>query len=168
MLKFSDNEKYFNILDLITVYCKNLLITSRFILVVVRYRNVRNNALITCNYFIFVKHSPSEMLLLEPLARYNLSCIAELYTLDLSNGQYLFSRSSMKINKRGVALPLVRRQTEETKLKISKANKGKRLGCAPWNKGKKLHYIPGKREHSEQTLRKMSESAKRRWSSMYT
>ena len=91
------------------------------------------------------------MLLLEPLARYNLSCIAELYTLDLSNGQYLFSRSSMKINKRGVALPLVRRQTEETKLKISKANKGRGLGRVPWNKGKKLSYITGKREHIEET-----------------
>ena len=108
------------------------------------------------------------MLLLEPLARYNLSCIAELYTLDLCNGQYLCSRSSMKINKIEVALPLVRKQTEETKLKISKANKGKRSGYAPWNKGKKLHYIPGKREHSKQTLQKMSEAAKRRWPSMYT
>jgi NUMOD3 motif len=107
------------------------------------------------------------MLLLEPLARYDLSCTAEVYTLDLSNGQYLCSRYSMKINKTGLASPLVRKQTEETKLKISKANKGKRLGCAPWNKGKKLHYIPGKREHSEQTLQKMSEAAKRRWSSMY-
>ena len=106
------------------------------------------------------------MFLVEPLARYNLSCISELYTLDLSNGQYLCSRSSMKINKTAVAL--VRKQTEETKLKISKANKGKRLGYAPWNKGKKLHYIPGKREHSEQTLQRMSEAAKRRWSSMYT
>jgi hypothetical protein len=58
------------------------------------------------------------MLLQEPLARYNLACIAEVYTLDLSNGQYLCSRSSMKINKTGVALPLVRKQTEETRLKI--------------------------------------------------
>ena len=68
----------------------------------------------------------------------------------------------MKINERRVALPLVRKQTEETKLKISKANKGKGLGRVPWNKGKKLHYIPGKREHSQQTVRKMSEAAKRR------
>ena len=83
------------------------------------------------------------MLLPEQLARYNLAYIAEVYAPDLSNG------------------------LEESKLKISKANKGKRLGCAPWNKGKKLHYIPGKREHSEQTLQKMSEAAKRRWSSMY-
>ena len=56
-----------------------------------------------------------------------------------------------------------RRHTEETKLKISKANKGKRLGCAPWNKGRKLHYITGKREHTEETKKKMSEAAKRRW-----
>ena len=35
--------------------------------------------------------------------------------------------------------------SEETKLKISKANKGK-----------KLHYITGKREHSEQTRQRMS------------
>jgi hypothetical protein len=46
--------------------------------------------------------------------------------------------------------------SEETKLKISKANKGKRLGSVPWNKGKKLHYITGKREHSEQTRQRMS------------
>jgi NUMOD3 motif len=56
-----------------------------------------------------------------------------------------------------------RRHSEETKLKISKANKGKRLGCAPWNKGRKLLYIPGKREHTEETKKKMSEAAKRRW-----
>ena len=33
-------------------------------------------------------------------------------------------------------------KSEETKLKISKANKGKGLGRVPWNKGKKieLHY----------------------------
>ena len=103
------------------------------------------------------------MLLQEPLARYNLGCITEVYTLDLSNGQNLSRMSSMKINKRAIALPLVRKQTEETKLKISKANKGKRLGCAPWNKGRKLHYITGKREHSEVTKKKMSEAAKRRW-----
>ncbi len=56
------------------------------------------------------------MLLLEQLARYNLAYIAEVYALDLSNG------------------------LEESKLKISKANKGKRLGCAAWNKGK--NYLP--------------------------
>jgi hypothetical protein len=56
-----------------------------------------------------------------------------------------------------------RKLSEETKYKISKANKGKRLGCAPWNKGRKLGYIPGKREHSEETKKKMSEAAKRRW-----
>jgi NUMOD3 motif len=49
--------------------------------------------------------------------------------------------------------------SEETKLKISKANKGKRLGSVPWNKGKKLHYITGKREHSEQTRQRMSIAA---------
>jgi NUMOD3 motif len=57
-----------------------------------------------------------------------------------------------------------RKLSEETKLKISRANKGKRLGHAPWNKGKKLHYITGKREHSEQTIQRMSIAAKRRWS----
>jgi NUMOD3 motif len=102
------------------------------------------------------------MLLQEPLARYNLAFITEVYALDLSNSQYLYS-SLLRHNNRRV----VRRQTEESKLKISRANKGKRLGCAPWNKGKKLHYIPGKREHSVQTLQKMSEAAKRRWSTMY-
>jgi NUMOD3 motif len=56
-----------------------------------------------------------------------------------------------------------KRLSEETKLKISKANKGKRLGSVPWNKGKKLHYITGKREHSEQTKQKMSIAAKLRW-----
>lgn len=56
-----------------------------------------------------------------------------------------------------------RRKSEETKLKISKANKGKGLGRVPWNKGKKLTYITGKREHTEETRRKMSEAAKRRW-----
>jgi hypothetical protein len=103
------------------------------------------------------------MLLQEPLARYNLAFITEVYALDLSNRQYLYSRSNLRDNNRRV----VRRQTEESKLKISRANKGKRLGCAPWNKGKKLHYIPGKREHSVQTLQKMSEATKRRWSTMY-
>ena len=53
--------------------------------------------------------------------------------------------------------------SEETKYKISKAIKGKRLGSVPWNKGKKLHYITGKREHSEQTKQRMSIAAKRRW-----
>jgi len=99
------------------------------------------------------------MLIQEPLARYNLGCITEVYGLDLR--QYLCSRYLRENNRR-----VVRRQTEESKLKISRANKGKRLGCPPWNKGKKLHYIPGKREHSVQTLQKMSEAAKRRWSTM--
>ena len=54
-------------------------------------------------------------------------------------------------------------KSEETKLKISKANKGKRIGCTPWNKGKKLSYITGKREHTEETKRKMSEAAKQHW-----
>lgn len=103
------------------------------------------------------------MLLQAQLARYNLACITEVYSLDLSNMQYLYSRSKLRDSNRRV----VRRQTEESKLKISRANKGRRLGCAPWNKGKKLHYIPGKREHSVQTLQKMSEAAKRRWSTMY-
>ena len=80
------------------------------------------------------------MLLQEPLARYNLGCITEVYTLDLSNGQNLSRMSSMKINKRAIALPLVRKQTEETKLKIS--NKGKRLECAPMEQRQEiaLHY----------------------------
>jgi hypothetical protein len=56
-----------------------------------------------------------------------------------------------------------KRHSEETKLKISKSNKGKRLGRVPWNKDKKLHYIPGKREHSEETKHRMSEAAKQRW-----
>jgi hypothetical protein len=58
--------------------------------------------------------------------------------------------------------------TEETRKKISKANKGKRLGYAPWNKGRKLHYITGKREHTEETRKKMSEAAKRRWAPIST
>jgi hypothetical protein len=37
-------------------------------------------------------------------------------------------------------------KSEETKRKISNANKGKGLGRVPWNKGKKLSYITGKRE----------------------
>ena len=53
--------------------------------------------------------------------------------------------------------------SEETKYKISKANKGKRLGSVPWNKGKKLHYITGKREHSEETKQRMRIAAMRRW-----
>ena len=55
----------------------------------------------------------------------------------------------MRYDMKAVTFPLVRKHTEETKSKISKANKGKHLGCASWNKGKKLHYIPGKGEHSE-------------------
>jgi hypothetical protein len=57
-----------------------------------------------------------------------------------------------------------RKLSEETKLKISKTNRGKRLGSIPWNKGKKLHYITGKRQHSEQTKQRMSIAAKHRWS----
>jgi NUMOD3 motif len=93
---------------------------------------------------------------------YGLACITNVYNSGLT-------RCYMKIDGRAVALPLIvrsisnRKQSEETKLKISKANKGKRLGCDPWNKGKELHYIPGKREHSEQTKQKMSEAAKGRW-----
>jgi hypothetical protein len=95
----------------------------------------------------------------EPL--YDLACITNVYNRDLT-------RCYMKIDGRAAALPLVRsissrKQSEKTKLKISKANKGKRLGCVPWNKGKKLHYLPGKREHSEQTKQKMSEAARGRW-----
>ena len=107
------------------------------------------------------------MFLQEPLLLYDLACIGGVYTLDLSNGQYLARRRYMKGDVRAAGLPLARKQTEETKLKISKANKGKRLGCAPWNKGRKLHYIPGKREHSEQTKKKMSEAAKRRWPNVH-
>jgi hypothetical protein len=59
-----------------------------------------------------------------------------------------------------------RKLSEETKSRISKANKGKRSGSVPWNKGKKLHYITGKREHSDQTREKMSIAAKLRWSGL--
>jgi hypothetical protein len=52
-----------------------------------------------------------------------------------------------------------RRYSRSTKLKISQANKGR----VPWNKGMKLNYIPGKREHSEETINKMRQAAKRRW-----
>jgi hypothetical protein len=62
-----------------------------------------------------------------------------------------------------MTLRAARRHTEETRLKISRANKGRRIGCAPWNKGKKLNYTTGKREHTEETKRKMSEAAKQRW-----
>jgi NUMOD3 motif len=110
----------------------------------------------------------------EPI--YDLACITNVYNSELTNWQYLFHnlfhRSHIKIDIRAAALPLVRpkssrKQSEETKLKISKANKGKRSGCDPWNKGKKVHYIHGKREHSEHTKQKMSEAAKRRWASMH-
>ncbi|MFL6317367.1 MAG: NUMOD3 domain-containing DNA-binding protein [Nitrososphaeraceae archaeon] len=95
----------------------------------------------------------------EPL--YDLACITNVYNRELT-------RCYVKIDRIAAALPLVRptssrKQSEETKLKISKTNKGKRLGSVPWNKGKKLHYLPGKREHSEQTKQKMSEAAKGRW-----
>jgi NUMOD3 motif len=98
---------------------------------------------------------------------YGLSSISNLYDRKLTNWHYLSCYPS-KINKNMMVLPFAkpissRRQSEGTKLKISKANKGKRLGCAPWNKGRKLLYIPGKREHSEETKRKMSEAARRRW-----
>jgi hypothetical protein len=112
-----------------------------------------------------------EMWMQEPL--YDLACIANAYNIDLTNWQYLYGRyHHMKIDRRVAALPFVRpihsrKQSEDTKLKISKANKGKRVGCIPWNKGKKLHYIPGKREHSEHTKQKMSEAAKRRWAMMH-
>jgi NUMOD3 motif len=59
-----------------------------------------------------------------------------------------------------------RKLSEETKSRISKANKGKRSGSVPWNKGKKLHYITGKREHSDQTREKMNIAAKLRWSGL--
>jgi hypothetical protein len=102
---------------------------------------------------------------------YDLPCILNVYNRKLTNWQYLCSEYQTKINRNIASLPFDksiisnsgRRHTEETKLKISKANKGKRLGCAPWNKGRKLHYITGKREHTEETKKKMSEAAKRRW-----
>jgi NUMOD3 motif len=114
----------------------------------------------------------------EPI--YDLTSIYDLYNRKLTNWQYLGSSGGyeMKINnRRMVAVPFTksisnntrrkrggeRGKSEETKLKISKSNKGKRLGYAPWNKGKKLSYITGKREHTEETRKKMSEAAKRRW-----
>lgn len=108
----------------------------------------------------------------EPL--YDLSCVSNVYNRKLTNWwQYLCSEYQTNINiDMASLLPFAkpissssgrRGHTEETKLKISKANKGKRLGCAPWNKGRKLHYITGKREHSEETKKKMSQAAKRRW-----
>jgi hypothetical protein len=102
---------------------------------------------------------------------YDLPCMSNFYNRKLTNWHYYFcSWYQMKTN-RNVAAPLQftrpaynkRRKSEVTRLKISKANKGKRLGCIPWNKGKKLNYITGKREHSEITRKKMSEAAKRRW-----
>jgi hypothetical protein len=102
----------------------------------------------------------------EPI--YDLACITNVYNSELTNWQYLFHnlfhRSHIKIDIRAAVLPLVRpkssrKQSEETKLKISKANKGKRSGCDPWNKGKKLHYIHGKREHSEHTTNEPSSEA---------
>src|SRR5919202_709719 len=101
---------------------------------------------------------------------YDLLCVSNVYNRKLTNWHYLCSGYQLKTNRNMVAaqpfprpISSRRRQSEETKLRISKANKGKRLGCAPWNKGKKLHYITGKREHSEETKRKMSEAAKLRW-----
>jgi NUMOD3 motif-containing protein len=104
----------------------------------------------------------------EPL--YDLPCMSNVYNRKLTNWHYYLSWYQMKTN-RNIAAPLQftrptynrRRKSKQTRLKISKANKGKRLGCAPWNKGKKLNYITGKREHSEVTKKKMSEAAKRRW-----
>jgi hypothetical protein len=115
----------------------------------------------------------------DPRTIYDLPCIYDVYNQKLTNWQYLSgSGYEMKINNRHmVAVPFTksifntirrkrggeRGKSEETKLKISKANKGKRIGCTPWNKGKKLSYITGKREHTEETKRKMGEVAKRRW-----
>ncbi len=106
----------------------------------------------------------------EPL--YDLPCMSNVYSRKLTNWHhyYLCSWYHIKAN-RNIADSLQftrhtynrRRKSEQTRLKISKANKGKRLGCTPWNKGKKLNYITGKREHSEVTKEKMSEAAKRRW-----
>jgi hypothetical protein len=105
----------------------------------------------------------------EPL--YDLLCISNVYNRKLTSWHYFPSGYPMKTINRNMIAALQfarptynrRRRSEETKLRISKANKGKRLGCAPWNKGKKLHYITGKREHSEETKKKMSEAAKQRW-----
>ena len=103
---------------------------------------------------------------------YDLPCISNVYNRKLTNWLYSSSGYHMKItrNMAAAVLPFARtissrrrRHSEETKFKISKANKGKRLGCVPWNKGRKLHYITGKREHTEETKKKMSEAAKRRW-----
>jgi NUMOD3 motif len=55
------------------------------------------------------------------------------------------------------------KHSQDTKLKISKSNKGKNLGQVTWTKGRKIHYRTGKREHTEQTKQKMSEAAKGRW-----
>ena len=105
----------------------------------------------------------------EPL--YDLLYIYNVYNRKLTNWHYLYGEYQIKVNRNITTLTFARsissnnrrRHTEETRIKISKANKGKRLGCTPWNKGRKLSYITGKREHTEETRRKMSEAAKRRW-----